>query len=174
MTYRRKDRFTTNMTWGYGYLNVYCNRHLIFIIKKFIVFKFRSNMSLCSLDFEWNPSLNNLYKHVLHLIDSLSSFIRWMAQCRGLRSLEWALYLVGRGDNVSHFCCLFCLSVIVRLVVYRLDHRSVDRLRLIQYQIVSYWGRNLKEHWLHSCFVSFLNESRRLSYPKFPKLEQYN
>lgn len=146
---------------------------MIFIIKKFIVFKFRSNMSLCSLDFEWNPSLNNLYKHVLHLIDSLSSFIRWMAQCRGLRSLEWALYIVGRGDNVSHFCCLF-VCVIIRLVVHRLDHRSVDRLRLIQYQIVSYWGRNLKEHWLHSCFVSFLNESRRLSYPKFPKLEQYN
>lgn len=65
------------------------------------------------------------------------------------------LYIVGRGDNVSHFCCLFCLSVIVRWVVYRLDHRSVDRRRLIQYQIVSFWGRNLKEHWLYSIMHCF-------------------
>lgn len=137
MTYRRKDKITTNITWGYGYLNVYCNRHLIFIVKKFIVFKFRSNMSLCSLDFEWNPSLNNLYKHVLHLIDSLSSFTM-NDTVPGSSLAGVGLHLVGRGDNVSHFCCLFCLSVIIRWVVHRLDHRSVDRLRLIQYQIVSF------------------------------------
>lgn len=61
--YRRKDRFIINIIWGYGYLNVY-NCYLIFIIKKFIVFKFRLNMSFCSFDFEWNFFLNNLYKYV--------------------------------------------------------------------------------------------------------------
>lgn len=145
---------------------------MIFIIKKFIVFKFRSNMSLCSLDFEWNPSLNYLYKHVLHLIDSLSSFTM-NDTVPGSSLAGVGLYLVGRSDNVSHFCCLF-VCVIIRWVVHRLNHRSVDRLRLIQYQIVSFWGKNLKEHWLHSRIVSFLNESRRLSYPNFRKLEQYN
>lgn len=73
--YRRKDRIIINMIWGYGYLNVYCNCYLIFIIKKFIVFKFRLNMSFCSFDFEWNFFLNNLYKYVLYLIDLLLLFM---------------------------------------------------------------------------------------------------
>lgn len=145
---------------------------MIFIVKKFIVFKFRSNMSLCSLDFEWNPSLNYLYKHVLHLIDSLSSFTM-NDTVPGSSLAGVGLYLVGRSDNVSHFCCLF-VCVIIRLVVHRLDHRSVDRRRLILSDCLILRGKNLKEHWLHSCIVSFQNESRRFSYPKFPKLEQYN